>query len=385
MPTNLPPEAQAAYTRHLDANTLEEKIKTLEEFLSLIPKHKGTEKLIALHRSRLVKLKRELEEKKKARKGTTSAFTVPKEGDAQVVLVGVKKKKKTSILKALTNAKVTVGRPTLEPLQGIAVCCDGVQLQIVEAPAIMEGMSRGIANGKQILSLIRNADLIALVIDLTQDVDYQYNVLVNELDAASIKLNIDPPPIEVERTGSGGLLIFGAEKYDVNVNQLRELLHESGYRNAIVRIFGPISVDDILIAIDTSIVYRKALVIANKGDVPGTISAFNRLKDLAIGKFDIIPVSALLNKGLEELPTIMFKKLGLIRIWTKSEKGELGQRPLVMKSGVTVRDVAKKIHSRFLEQFKFAVLQRRNERIQEKRVGLNYELRDGDILQIITR
>ena len=81
----------------------------------------------------------------------------------------------------------------------------------------------------------------------------------------------------------------------------------------------------------------------------------------------------------------MFKKLGLIRIWTKSEKGELGQRPLVMKSGVTVRDVAKKIHSRFLEQFKFAVLQRRNERIQEKRVGLNYELRDGDILQIITR
>ena len=64
MPTNLPPEAQAAYSRHMDATTLEEKIRTLEEFLSLVPKHKGTEKLIALHRSRLVKLRQELEKKK---------------------------------------------------------------------------------------------------------------------------------------------------------------------------------------------------------------------------------------------------------------------------------------------------------------------------------
>lgn len=384
MPTNLPPEAQAAYSKHLDAKTLEEKIRTLEEFLSIIPKHKGTEKLIALHRSRLVKLKKELEDRKKVRKGTTSIFTVPKEGDAQIMLVGVSKCGKTALLKALTNAKVIVGKPTLEPQKGIASCCGGIQLQIVESPAIVEGMSKGIANGKQILSLIRNADLIVLVIDLTQDISYQVSLLLYELDVASIKLNTTPPPIKIERTGSGGILIFGAEKYNIDIEHLKKLLYASGLRNATVRIFGKISVNDILHAIDTSIVYRKAIVVATKGDVPGTKNAYKNLRQILPQNFDIIPVSATLSKGLDKLTNTIFENLDLIRIWTKSETGVIGARPLVLKKGATVKDVAKKIHSRFVKKFRFAILQRKDVKVPAKKVGLNYEVKDGDLLQIVT-
>lgn len=47
MPTNLPAEAKAKWVKYLEAKTTEEKIQALEEFLSAVPKHKGTENLVA--------------------------------------------------------------------------------------------------------------------------------------------------------------------------------------------------------------------------------------------------------------------------------------------------------------------------------------------------
>ena len=46
--SNLGPEARAAYAKYLDATTIEEKIRKLEEFISKIPKHKGTETKVVL-------------------------------------------------------------------------------------------------------------------------------------------------------------------------------------------------------------------------------------------------------------------------------------------------------------------------------------------------
>ena len=384
MPANLPPEAQAAYARHLEAKTLEEKIRTLEEFLSLVPKHKGTEKLIALHRSRLVKLKKELEKRQMARKGSGfSPFSIPKEGDAQIVLTGVRSSGKSALLSALTNVKVEIGKPTIEPIQGIAVCCNGVQLQMIEAPALFEGAGRGMGNGRQILGLIRNADLIAIIIDLTQDIEWQYNLLMNELYNADIRLNVPPPPIEIERTGSGGILVFGAERYNIDPNDIKEFLMESGIRNAVVRIFGKVELKDVIDCLDGSITYKKAIIVATKGDVPGTSKSYQNLLELVDNKFKVIPTTAIKRKGLDDVLNESFRQLNLIRIWTKSDKG-IADRPLVMKKGATVRDVAERIHSTFVKYFKYAVIRRMNERIPAKRVGLNYELKDGDIVQIVT-
>ena len=53
MPTNLPPEAQEAERRYRAAETVEEKIVCLEEYLSAIPKRKGTEHLRADLRRKL--------------------------------------------------------------------------------------------------------------------------------------------------------------------------------------------------------------------------------------------------------------------------------------------------------------------------------------------
>ena len=125
MSSNLPPQARAKYQEYLDAGALEERIKKLEEFLSLVPKHKATEKIVALNKSRLAKMKREFEDRKRKQKSTQkliSPFSIKKEG-IQVILIssfqtpGVGK---TSLLNYLTGAaEDKIGKFTALPEIGI--------------------------------------------------------------------------------------------------------------------------------------------------------------------------------------------------------------------------------------------------------------------------
>jgi len=69
MPTNLPPQYFDVEKKLKSATTPEEKISILEELLSIIPKHKGTEKLRALYKTKIAKLKSS--DSKKIRAGQT--------------------------------------------------------------------------------------------------------------------------------------------------------------------------------------------------------------------------------------------------------------------------------------------------------------------------
>ena len=125
MSSNLGPEARAKYTQYLDAGALEEKIKLLEEFISLVPKHKGTENIVALNRSRLAKMKRELEShklKQKSLQKVVSPFSIKKEG-IQIILISCHFSPgagKTTVLNYLTGAaKERIGKFTPLPEVGI--------------------------------------------------------------------------------------------------------------------------------------------------------------------------------------------------------------------------------------------------------------------------
>ena len=64
MPTNLPPEYCEVDKRYRAATSPAEKIACIEEMLSVIPKHKGTDKLRGDLRRRLSKLKTASQAKK---------------------------------------------------------------------------------------------------------------------------------------------------------------------------------------------------------------------------------------------------------------------------------------------------------------------------------
>src|SRR3989337_2838182 len=120
MPANLTPQYLEADRRFKAAKTIEEKVAALEEMLSLIPKHKGTEHLQGDLKRRLAKLRAEAEQAPRRRGGFSMA--VDREGAGQVVLAGPPNAGKSALVASLTNAPTEVGDypfTTLRPFAGV--------------------------------------------------------------------------------------------------------------------------------------------------------------------------------------------------------------------------------------------------------------------------
>ena len=346
---------------------------------------KGTEKLLALLKTKLAKHKEKLEKQKKTKKGSGSSLSVKKDGNAQLILVGMTNSGRSSLLSILTEAKVKIADypfTTKNPALGI-LDYEGVKLQIVEVPALFQGMS-GSKTGPQILSVIRNADAILLVIDLTQNPLEQMKILLNELEESGIKVNTKPPLVRIKKTGMGGIQISGLQFYDGPKEDLIDLLHESGIYNSVIRIEGETALDQIREALDESIVYKSALIVANKGDGESSAENYDKLERMYKARFKIVPVSAVKIIGFAGLKSNIFDILAIIRVYTKEIGGEVSDRPLILSKGMTVADVAKKLHKRFLEKFKYAKIFGSSAKFDGERAGLDHVLKDKDTVQIFT-
>ena len=63
MPANLTPQYLEAEAKFKQAKSVPEKIKALEVMMAIIPKHKGTERIRGQLKSRMAKLKEELQKR----------------------------------------------------------------------------------------------------------------------------------------------------------------------------------------------------------------------------------------------------------------------------------------------------------------------------------
>lgn len=162
MPINASLEYFKAQGEYLTAKTKEEKILALEKMIRLAPKHKGSEKLLAELRSKLSKLKKEIEEEKKKKKFRSSSATIIKKtGDALVTLIGMANSGKSSLLAALTNATPKISPfpyMTTKPEQGV-VDYGGCKIQVVDLPSLHQD----IESDSEWLGIARISDLIIVV------------------------------------------------------------------------------------------------------------------------------------------------------------------------------------------------------------------------------
>ncbi|NHJ87110.1 MAG: TGS domain-containing protein [Asgard group archaeon] len=386
MSTNLSPEAKLAEQEYNEAVTLEDKIVKLERFIALVPKHKATEKLVARLRSRLVKYKAEVEEKRKRQKslGKGPTWVVPKDGDAQVSFVGIANSGKTQLLKVLTGANVKgTDYPfsTEKPEPGV-LDCGGAIIQLIDLPSIYPNYKNESKNGPVLFSQIRAADLIVFVLDLTKEPIEQMKLLLDELYSGDIRVNKEKPPIELKKTGSGGSIIIGLDKIDATREEINEILHEQSMYNVSLKIIKQMTLGDLVEALDDSIVYLKGIIVANKGDLLGSKENYQKLHEKYSNRFKILPISALKREHLDELQKLIFEQLELIRVRSKEPNGVIAPKPIVMKVGASVGDVAKVIHSRFYENFRQAKIYGPSAKFDGQSVGLNHILQDGDILEI---
>lgn len=384
MPANLPPQARAAERRYIEAKNLPDKIKYLQEFISSIPEHKGNEKMRGYLRRRLAQLKEELELQKK-RKATSSGgggFSIKKEGAAQIVILGMTGSGKSALLAALTKAKTEIGDhpfTTKEPVPGM-MAYEDIQFQLVDTPAVYEGAYCGSSWGTQLLSMARNADGILILLDGADPVN-QFNVITSELSLAGITIEKRENKIEIEKTNGGGIQIACTGRITCKVEEIDKILKGAGVRNAIVRIWGDAGHEDIVEALDQTKMYKPCLIVINKVDLyPDALSLFN-----AAIHGDAIGVSATARIGLGVVGSRIFDSLGIVRVYTKEVGGEPALKPIIMRSGAKVIDVAKIVHSQLYKNFKYARVWGRSVNFKGERVGADHEIADKDIVEIRIR
>ncbi|HIE04165.1 MAG TPA: GTP-binding protein, partial [Candidatus Latescibacteria bacterium] len=104
MPANLPPQYFEAEEEFRQAKTPQEKIEAIRKMISVMPKHKGTEKLHAYLRRRLAQLSKEARRKPKVSR-SSPIDRIKKEGAGQAALAGPPNTGKSKLLAALTRAR----------------------------------------------------------------------------------------------------------------------------------------------------------------------------------------------------------------------------------------------------------------------------------------
>ena len=387
MPANLPPEAKEKWLKVMEAKTLEEKIKALEEFISAVPKHKGTENLLYWARRRLRELREEQEERRRRRaSGRGPTFFIEKEGAAQIVLLGLTNVGKSLLLRRLTNADVEVADypyTTRRPVPGMLQFED-IQFQLIEAPALMPGAADGVAWGTKVLGLARNADGIIIVLDAANRPLHQLKIVLEELRKAHIHV-VKPRGrvvIEKGRGGSGIRVALSGRLIDCTVNDIMNLLKSYRIYNALVKVYGEVTIDDVEKAVFGNISYKPTIILVNKMDLVKR-KIYEKIRKVVPKTIPVLPVSAKTGEGLYVVGKTLFDVLEIIRVYTKQPNHEKpSEHPLILRKGATVYDVAKAIHSSFVENFKYAKIWGPSAKYPGERVGLDHEVMDKDIVEI---
>ncbi len=136
MPANLPPQYLEAEKNLRLAKNTSEKIAALEEMLSIMPKHKGTDHLRAELRRKIAKLT-QMSDKKSATHRTS--MVIEKEGAAQVVVIGLPNVGKSQLVSSITNASPDVAEypfTTHTATPGMMEF-ENIQIQLIDTPPLV--------------------------------------------------------------------------------------------------------------------------------------------------------------------------------------------------------------------------------------------------------
>jgi len=323
MPANLPPQYFEAEKRFRQAKTAPEKIMALEEMLAIMPKHKGTDHLRAELRRRIAKLTEAADKKMATQR---ASMMIEKQGAAQVAVIGPPNAGKSQIISSITNASPTVASypfTTQNATPGM-MKYENIQIQLIDTPPLVAGDI-----DFWLPHMLIRTDGLMLVVDLNQEPLAQMETIITELEKMRIIPGKAPSP-ESPR-----------------------------------------------------IRHKKALVVANKIDLPGSSENYQILQDKYQAKLPVIAISAKEGTGLEELKTEIFSMLDIIRVYTKApgKKPDFTD-PIILERGEnTLEDAAASVHKDFASKLKYARIwgSGKHDGIMIKR---DHILQDGDIIEL---
>ncbi len=366
---------------------IEDEIQEIEEEIADTPYNKSTEHHIGRLKSKLAKLKEELQKRRASRGGGGQGYDVRKQGHASVGLVGFPSVGKSTLLNQLTNAESEVGEYEFTTLDVVPGMMEhrGAEIQVLDLPGLIHGAARNKGRGREVIAVARNSDLVVLVLD-PYNPD-QLDVVVEELYESGIRLNSQPPVVRVNPTQRGGLEVrFTVDPTHLTTELAEDICRQWGHVNATVVIRDDCTPDELVDALADNRVYIPAIVAVNKADEADPEIVRERVREFEEDGWTVVPISAMRGRNLDALQDAIIDHLDLIRLWMKPQ-GEAAdmEEPLVVRRGSTVGDVCDHLHRDLRRRFRYAQVTGPSSKFPDQRVGIDHELEDGDILTLILR
>lgn len=362
---------------------IEEQIKEVEDELAKTLYNKKTQHHIGKLKAKLARLKDEAELRRS--KGPKAAgYAVRKSGNATVAIVGFPSVGKSTLINKITNAQSAVAAYKFTTLTVVPGLLEyrGAKIQVLDLPGLIKDASKGKGRGREVLSVVRSADLILLMIDVFET---NIQVLVDELKTANLRLNQRPADIVIAKKNRGGIIVnFTTKQSILDEDLVTEMMNEYGYINADIVIRENIDEDQLIDYISGNRLFLPAVVAINKTDLVN--DAYLRQIEKRLKGWTLVPISAEKEIGLEKLKEAVYNALRFIRIYMKPQGKEADLvEPLVIKDGSDIGMICDAIHRDFRKNFRYAQIWGKSARFPGQIVGLDHKVIDKDIVTIIVK
>lgn len=231
--------------------------------------------------------------------------------------------------------------------------------------------------------MARSADLILLMLDATKS-DVQRKLLEKELEEVGIRLNKSPPDVYFKHKKTGGIAFTAT----VPLTKITEktamgILREYKVHNAELLVREDITVDELIDVIDGNRQYIGCLYLYSKIDAVSMEEA-----DRLARQPNSVVMSCYLKLNLDYVIEMIWRHLELCRVYTKRQGAAPDfSDPIVLRGGSKVEDACRAIHRSLADssQFRYALVWGRSTKHDPQRVGLSHELRDEDVVQVVTK
>ena len=358
-----------------------EKIAELEKQISTTKYNKKTQHAIGLMKAQVAALKQKLASGKGKGGSSNTGYSVRRSGDGTAVLLGFPSAGKSTLLNKITGQESEVGAYAFTTLTCIPGMLDHkhAKIQILDVPGIVEGAASGSGRGKEVLQVIRNADLVIILID-GQKPQHKRKI-EKEIIEANIRINKKKPDIKISKKTKDGIRI-GRTVATPNLDDdtIKAILRQFRIMNAEVLIRDDITADDFIDAIQKNKVYLPAITVVSKADLIHPDDKDTIDKNISPDLY----VSAHENYNIDELKDVIFNSLSFIRVYLKEVNNQADlEVPMIMRSGDTIKELCLKLHKDFVDKFTFARIWGPSAKFEgQKLMKLTHKLLDGDIVEI---
>jgi hypothetical protein len=362
---------------------IEEQIKEVEDELAKTQYNKNTQHHIGRLKAKMARLKDEAEVRR-SKGPKTAGYAVRKSGNATVAIVGFPSVGKSTLLNQITNAQSAVAAYKFTTLTCVPGLMEykGAKIQILDLPGLIKDASKGKGRGREVLSVVRSADLILLMIDVFET---NIQVLVEELKTANLRLNQRPADIVIAKKTRGGIIVnFTTKQSTLDEELVVEMMNEYGHTNADIVIREDIDEDQLIDYISGNRLFLPAIVAINKTDL--VQPDYLKLIEKRLKGWTLIPIAAEKGVGLDRLKEEMYKALRFIRIYMKPQGKDADMvEPLVIKDGSDIGMICDSIHRDFKKNFRYSQIWGKSARFPGQIVGLDHKVRDQDVVTIIVK